>query len=252
MKFTKLHTQVPIAQIPMVMAEYLRGIVRNSRRNKKALDVRLVEQFFADRYKNDRFDDIADGRKDWYLRHVEDLLDYVSGRCDVFGDVCDLGCGSGEFIQWLSTRNFKAVRFVGVEQDKNAVAMASALGPKNATFFIGSLGKGNLSISGSFRLATLVNVLPYMPDVSEVMQDVAHVGDSPVPFLLIIDPLPSWFWERHFGGFSIRLRKPNELDGLLLQHGWEAVIRSLLVTLRVGNVGLLPLSHATLYRQIGP
>ena len=100
----------------------------------------------------------AMAEQDWYYRH-EDKIEYryAADWLNDCGNVVDVGCGIGEFSQYLPPH----INFLGLEVSTEAVKIAKSLG-RNVKQLE---PQGNFTANGQFDAVTCFQVLEHVSDI---------------------------------------------------------------------------------------
>lgn len=151
--------------------------------------------------------------------------------------VLDLGCGTGVLLSQLTERLSYEFKYVGYDIDRRLISTLSGMNHRENVFFTSKLPREE------FDFVIAVNSLCYM-NAEELSKTLA------APFmaechLIIIEPVPSWFWESRFADIQLALRMPGQLIKVASGYGFSIVESPMLSYVgRLGNRYFLPVAWA--------
>lgn len=193
------------------------------------------QKFFRQIYDKTKIDNlIFDGKDNSYFDKVASLVD--SGDYDV---IYDCGCGEASFNNYLNKLNIKFKKYIGVD-----FAVEPKIISENAEVLNDDIVSHNYALEGK-TLFVFSNVLCYLSkeDVISLLNKISH----PNVDILIIDPIPSLFWDATFDKVKLHYRSIKKVNKLMSEFGFN---NSLIVKdylWRIGKLYLRSLSYATLY-----
>lgn len=219
-----------------ILFEYFNGLIRliTKRITKPSFSNAKVRSFFSQRSKVDNFDDFTESTKKWYLNGV----DYIITKnnllnSDSTSEILDLGSGRGGILNLVNCRegNFN---YLGVDFDDIAVSKCNQnyQDKPNIQFQANDVLDFIESCQNSYDLVFIVNLLPYIEDIDNIFH---KLKKNNYKNIIICDPHPSLYWEDSFGGFSIFIRKPNEMKKALITKSFKTFDEHQLYAFKIFN-----------------
>jgi SAM-dependent methyltransferase len=213
---------LPLRRVPSILLECAKGFWKRS--GEKGLDLKeeLVQEFFSHRSKEVFFDDFTDSTQEWYLSILNGSTilqsSIHSGRSPF---VIDLGCGRCGLLRWLQNAPLSSHRYLGIDQDRYAIEYCQQRFHGLGDFKTGDVRDVRTLAAAQADLIFAVNLLPYIRDPEPVFAACQTIARGAHTLLIIVDPLPSVYWEREFGGFRIALRTGGEIMRIGEDAGWR-------------------------------
>jgi 2-polyprenyl-3-methyl-5-hydroxy-6-metoxy-1,4-benzoquinol methylase len=138
------------------------------------------------------------------------------------GKILDIGCGTGEFLNYCSTRGYEVV---GIEPNEKASAFAQKVNGVPACY-------PNLSdlasAKGSFDCITMWHVLEHVHDLNETLELVKSLLDPAGIFIIAVPNCNSWdageygkFWAAYDVPRHLYHFVGTTLEHLVSNHGFE-------------------------------
>lgn len=148
-------------------------------------------------------------------------------------NIIDIGCGKGSFYKWLksSSKNFSS--YLGID-----IALRDTQLTENAKI----VNCDVLSYSEKLphnNFVVLINSLCYFSE--DRMLNVFTNKD--ICSLLLIEPVPSLFWDAHFSNIKLFYRNPVFVKDLLVDYGFEIIDMAVDYGIKNNHVCLCPLSY---------
>jgi 2-polyprenyl-3-methyl-5-hydroxy-6-metoxy-1,4-benzoquinol methylase len=107
-------------------------VTRNSAANTARPDYRnVLYQRYVTTFKTDGWQELSQEQSEWYSRKYLPLLDGVQPT----DPILDLGCGHGQFMQFLGQRGFLNVDGIDVSPEQIEIAASRGLNAKLANAF---------------------------------------------------------------------------------------------------------------------
>jgi hypothetical protein len=167
-----------------------------------------IKLFFEENYKVKQDPLIFDGHTDKYLEQISNVID-LSKLNDV--DIIDLGCGIGSFIFWLEKNDINPRNYLGLDFAYDSKIFSDNKQIINQNFF-------DFEIPHNYY-AILINVLCYLDD--NQLDDIIAKTRKKNCKLIIIEPYPHFFWDKHFSGIKLCYRRTEILTDLLHNKGYK-------------------------------
>jgi SAM-dependent methyltransferase len=183
-----------------------------------------------------RFDDLLDATTPWYLRALEASAT-VRELLDGNPRVLDLGCGRGALARWLKGR----ARYVGVDFDEIAVRENARSMPR-ADFRAGDV-TAPLGL-GRFDAVFCINLLPYLSRVAPVFERAREAKEA---MLVVVDPVPSPFWDGDWGEFHAVFRTTRALSRPAARCGYRKIEEGRLIASRMAGLPVMAISALTVW-----
>lgn len=194
-----------------------------------------TKKFFKQIYNSAKIDDlIFDGNDNSYLDKVASIID----GCE-YDVIYDCGCGAASFYNYLNKVNIKFKKYIGVD-----FAVEPKLISQNAEVLNDDIVSHDYAVEGK-TLFVFCNVLCYLSkdDITALLNGIAHSNVD----ILIIDPIPSLFWDATFDNVKLHYRSIKKVNKLMAKFGFKnsMIVKDYLW--RIGKLYLRSLSYATLY-----
>lgn len=181
---------------------------------------------------------LLDTSTPWYVEALSSsrLLSSAIARPGPLS-VADVGCGRGGLLRWIRRRReSRPFAYAGFDLDPKTIEGNRRRFP-GAEFRVLDVRRAGPDLRSDWCF--LVNVLPYLSRPGPVLRRMARAASR----LLVMDPVPSGYWDEDFGTFRVLLRSPEEIDRLLGAAGLKAIEEGFLYGLVAGASPLLPLSR---------
>lgn len=196
-----------------------------------------TRKFFESIYSATKVDDlIFDGNDHLYLKKVEKII-RIFPQYDY---IYDCGCGNGSFFDYLQNERIIFNQYIGID-----FAIKSNDAKKKIRFVKSDVEEFAFKDQAENRLIVLCNVSCYLSDekLSAVLKKVAKEGTA----ILIIDPVPSLFWDATFDRVKLYYRSPKKMLKLVNKYGFTMEAMSKDYLIQAGLYHLFPLSYAGLF-----
>lgn len=194
-----------------------------------------TKQFFSKIYDKTKTDDlIFDGESSGYFEKIQSLISNKE-----YNVVYDCGCGEAALYNYLMATGIKFEKYIGID-----FAVSSKKIDQTAEILTDDIVQHNYELEGR-TLFVFCNVLCYMQkdDVEKFLNKVSN----PNVDILIIDPIPSLFWDATFDRVRLHYRSIKKVRRLMNKFKFR---NDMIVKDYLWNIGkwyLTPLSYATLY-----
>jgi SAM-dependent methyltransferase len=165
----------------------------------------------------------------------------------------DYGCGRGGLTHWiLNRRGSRATRYLGVDLNEAAVARdREKFPPSLAEFQVHDAAKPEPADWGVFDAVFIVNLLPYLADPLPLLTRIRPRLAGRDSIVVVVDPVPSAFWDVDYGGFRVLLRSPAALLDVMERAGYAPIELGTLHGLSILGLPALPLATCGVYRPKG-
>jgi hypothetical protein len=167
-----------------------------------------IKLFFEENYKIKQDPLIFDGHTNRYLDQISNVMDLTKLN-DV--DIIDLGCGIGSFISWLEKNGINPRSYLGIDFACDGKVFSDNMQIINQNIFDYEISQNNYAI--------LINVVGYLDD--NQLNDILIKTRKKNCKLIIIEPYPHFFWDKHFNGIKLCYRRTERLTDLLYNKGYE-------------------------------
>lgn len=198
---------------------------------------RATQIFFESVYSSTKVDDlIFDGNDHLYFEKVETLID----RNIRYDCIYDCGCGNGSFYRYAFKTRMNFGEYIGIDF---AIEKSSA---KNGIKFVKTdIEQFDFIDRFKSRLVVLCNVACYLSDekLDKMLRILATTGTR----LLIIDPVPSLFWDATFENVKLFYRKPRKVMKVIQTYGYTLESHSKDYLIKIGSQYMFPLSYASIF-----
>lgn len=201
-----------------------------------------IQTFFKNHYSCQADPLIFDGNSDGYLLQLFPLIKEI----DFIENIIDLGCGEAALYYFCKKRKIKFSKYIGIDfaiPDKIIDHDASI---HHADFTDNTTVRHLTSQSILFA----INTFCYINKIAEI-QALDTTKDNSVAQLLVLEPWPGIFWDRHFDGIWPNYRTPQELRESLFEIGWEPISQINFYYSCLFGVYVMPLSYAMTFKKRG-
>lgn len=237
-----------------VLKEYFKGIynrfINEKLCNKPDLSTDRVKCFFESRSIENRFDDFLDSNTDWYLNLINECetlnAALFSSKRSAF---LDLGCGKAQLLSWLLKKNINIGKYYGIDLNELSIKKCKKKYQDSRFHFIDGDAKDLLTeLNFNFDFVFCINIFPYVLKLQPILKSLRLRTNGKNSFVVVIDPIPSPYWERKFGGMTIALRTPKELSKTLMEEGYKLVDQQSIFTLKFSNLHFFPITNLSVWR----
>lgn len=179
---------------------------------RESLDKHKVQSFFEARSIKNNFKDFTESTSNWYMsildesKYIRQILNQENVK------ICDIGCGRGGLIEWLDEHGSN-YQYTGFDIDRVAVLKCEKkyASRNNVRFYAQDTEDIKPTIIGHQDCVFTINVLPYVDNMEDYFESVKQIITPQKTYLVVIDPIPSFYWNDTFGGFAIKIRPPKDL-----------------------------------------
>lgn len=168
-----------------------------------------VYEYFVQLYRGKPETLIFDGKDGRYLEQIN--LVYNVNNFNL-KNVLDLGCGDGSFFNWLLAQDIYLKSYTGVD-----FAHPNKKLNKNANIMQKDIVSLDLEEFGPSTIVA-INILVYLNNniAKRILNARKHNTE-----LIIIDPIPGFFWDAYWGGVRLFYRYPTKIIKILKSEGWQ-------------------------------
>ena len=205
-----------------------------------------TKMYFSKIYDGTRIDDyIFDGNDHAYLKKInhffqsEDNLNTASYKY-----IYDCGCGNCSFLSYLSQKGVNYEQYIGID-----FARSPLLIDENIQIIQSDIDKyTGFDQSDSHKLVVLCNVICYLPTAKfeSLLKRIQTKNTS----VLIIDPVPSVFWDATFDHVRLYYRDKRKVDGIMKKNGFNCKKTSTDYLFKFFGIYSFPLSYGSLYEYM--
>ena len=189
--------EIPLARFLDILRA---NIPSHLSRDRGTSDLALIRRHFGSRSG-------LSARISPYHRQIRGVLEPRAS----LGRVVDLGCGRAPIHALLREENVRMTSYLGID----AAIEDRVLGGHDRVIR-GDVLSGRTRVHRCDTLIA-VNLLCFCPDLGAI-----PLLSGSARTLLIVEPYPSLFWERHVCGIALTGRRPQALAEALGKHGWVA------------------------------
>ena len=167
-----------------------------------------VKLFFENNYNKTPDPLLFDGNTNQYLDQITNVLDIKSLNDK---DVIDLGCGSGSFLFWLEKKGVNPRSYLGLDFAHENKVLSSNKKIINQNIFEFEMPRNHYVV--------LINVACYLGNkqLDDLLKNVKERNCK----LIIIDPHPNFFWDKHFNGIKPHYRMIDDFLSLVQKKGYR-------------------------------
>ncbi len=215
------------------------------------LDGEKVKKYFQSYSPESMFDGFTDSSTKWYIDILEKskfLQKQLNRESQL--KILDLGCGRGGLYQWITSNRPSAFSYTGV--DFNDVAINRCIkifDSQNTQFAVQDVNEPLGVFDEAYDLVFCINVFPYINDISSVTANMVNACSSENGLIIVVDPVPSFYWETECGDFSIHIREPEELRKVISAAGLKILECGHLNSFSLLGMSFLPIASATIMKK---
>jgi len=161
-----------------------------------------IKLFFEKNYHEKPDPLIFDGNTGKYLDQIKNVLDIAQLNGE---NIIDLGCGSGSFLFWLKQNEVNPKSYLGLDFACHDHIISEGERIANQDIVDFDMLENHYVI--------LVNVACYLDD--EQLDTILSKVKEKQGKLIVIEPYPDFFWDKHFNGIKPFYRKTKKFLSLL-------------------------------------
>lgn len=174
---------------------------------------------------------LFDGKDEGYLQKIVSVMEIQKLTKK---RVLDIGCGNGNLFQFLESKGARPLDYIGIDFAHPSVDLA-----ENANITKIAVREYEIKSSCNPTTIFIINTLCYLDDsVTKSILESTHGNFE----IVIIEPIPSIFWDSHFDGVRLYYRNPNDVVKMLIKANWAIKAVSIDYGIRVLDKHLFPLS----------
>jgi hypothetical protein len=194
-----------------------------------------IQKLFSNSYWIEKDEFIFDGSND-YL-YYNQITKNISKQYFKNQVIIDFGCGNGSFYFWLRSSNIPITKYIGIDFAYKDTILSDEAEIRNVSFskYLENPFAGNVN-----SVAILSNTLCYISD--EIFQSILSKS-VPNDKIIIIEPYPNLFWDKHFNGIKPFYRTEKQVIKLLEDNGFVVKTCSIDYAINIKNIHLNPISY---------
>lgn len=201
-----------------------------------------IQFFFKNHYGNKADPLIFDGNSSEYLSQLYPFIKNI----DSIENIIDLGCGEGALYHFLKKMKIGFSKYIGIDFAIPKTLLGSDATIQEADF----TNKETVHFLTSKSILIAVNTFCYINKITEI-PIIRSSNEKNADQLLVLEPWPGWFWDRHFDGIWPNYRSPQELSRNLSEIGWEPINQINFYYFCLFGVYVMPLSYAMAFKKRG-
>lgn len=192
-----------------------------------------IKVYFEKIYNGFRDDFLFDGKRGLYF---EQLLFLIKDKDFKKANIIDLGSGNGALYFWLLNNGFNFDKYIGYD-----FAHKDFLINDTASIINIDITKIENDSQPPNSVYFLINVLCYL-DKTQIQEVFNKL--KPTSSLIIIEPVPSVFWDAHFNNVKIHYRKRDEVVYFLKEREYSVFSSSVDYLFQFKKLHFLPLCYS--------
>lgn len=208
-----------------------------------------VRLFYEIARGNEPDHDIIDMSQGTYRGFLDLLPEDVSTYLNPRARVLDLGCGNLSFLHHLNNRSVPPLDYYGVDILPPSDTAAKILRPR-WVFQQGDMGLIKLECPFAPNLVLACNSFCYLEDPNPLIRQAANALTDGGSFVLI-EPVPSLFWETYFSGVHLHLRKRGAHNAIMAERRLVHRGDYVLYALRFGDRPVWPVAYLSIFSKMG-
>ena len=247
----------PIKNKPKIFYEIIKGSIGRLCKNNKyvsdlGMKTHLVKEFFQERSTENNFNDFTDSSSGWYLLLIENSKMVSTLLSKGKSYILDIGCGRAFLFKWLAYYyNQQLERYLGIDFDELCITKCSLNIRDHRAKFI-SLDANNIGNIrdrfGKYSLIFCINIFPYINNLELFVKHLFSSSNKET-HVIVLDPVPSPYWEKNFGGFSIKIRTPDNICNIFIKNGFIPVEKGSLYALKFFKHCIGEICSLTIFRK---
>lgn len=200
-----------------------------------------IRAFFREHRANQPDPLVFDGALDGYCQQIIPILPASAAN-----QYLDLGCGDAGLYEFLRRRSIPFRNYIGVDF---AVGSAVACGRSDFQIIdarIQDKALEKLVLPGTHLV--FINSICYQENLDEIpvlSHAARHCGNS----LIVLEPFPGLFWDKHFSGVQPRYRAPFDLIVQLESMGWRPQKEAVFYLFKMGSTWVWPLTYGVSFQS---
>lgn len=178
---------------------------------------------------------VFDGALDGYCQQIIPIL-----PASIANQYLDLGCGDARLYEFLTKRSIPFHKYIGVDFALDSELMCSR--PDFQLVDAKMQDRALVDLLASDTHLIFINSICYQERLDEIpvlSQAAKCCGNS----LIILEPFPGLFWDRHFSGIKPNYRNPCELKMEMISMGWRPQKEAIFYLLKIGSKWIWPLTY---------
>lgn len=206
-----------------------------------------VETFYRNARGREEEYEIVDLSRGPYRQLLANLTRCVPVYLHSSAKILDLGCGDLHLLHHLERSAALPFSYWGVDILAPSTKARRLLG---SSYGFETLDLETTAFTPPFvpNLIFSSNALCYVRQHDAVLKRAAQLVEKD-GFVVLIEPLPSLFWETYFSGVHLTLRRRGALRPIMEGAGMTYVGDHLLYAFRVANWWFWPVSYLTIFRK---
>lgn len=195
-----------------------------------------IRNFFQNHREKEPDPFVFDGSTDGYCQQIIPILpDSMANQ------YMDLGCGSAKLYDFLNSRLIPFRKYVGVDFAPTSSQSIYRLDFEIINTTIQDESIVELALPGTHLV--FINSICYQDRLDKILL-LQHAARSRENSLIIVEPFPGIFWDKHFSGIRPKYRSMPELIGELENMGWRLQKQAIFYLFKLGPLWIWPLTYA--------
>jgi|GEM_PF-3814368 len=193
-----------------------------------------IQKLFSNNYWGEKDEFIFDGSSEnSYYNQITKNISLENFKNQA---IIDLGCGNGSFYFWLIA-NIPITKYIGIDFAYKDRILSDEAEIRNVSF---SEYLKNPFAENVNSVYILSNTLCYISD--ETFQSILSKS-TPNDTIVIIEPYPNLFWDKHFNGIKPFYRTEKQVIKSLEDSGFVVKTCSIDYAINIKNTHLNPISY---------
>ncbi len=216
---------------------------------RSATAAKPVERFYRDARGQEEKYEIVDLARSPYRRLLDGLSLHVPSFLAPSAKILDLGCGDLHLLHHLDRQAARPAAYWGVDVLAPSEQARRLQGPRYG-FETLDLQLATFAPPFAPNIVFSSNALCYVREPAPILERAVSLLE-PGGSIVLLEPLPSLFWETYFRGIHLQLRPRGYMQPILENLGLKHVGDHVLYALRVGSIPVWPVAYLTVF-QSGP
>ncbi len=198
-----------------------------------------IQTFFQSHYKQvDQL--VCDGNTNGFLSQLNEL-----GLFNVkTSHILDLGCGNGSLYRYIKDIGVDIPQYTGLD----FAVSGKRLDSRAIICNIDLRNSQAVNLLANENTIFAINTFCYLESLSNIPV-LKSSGRKTNNYLLVVDPWPGLFWERHFNGIWPTYRSPEKLIKEMSEIGWKPNQQVNYYLVRLFGKFFFPLSYGLSFKS---
>ncbi|MFH2065652.1 MAG: hypothetical protein ABIK15_10685 [Pseudomonadota bacterium] len=207
---------------------------------EKSLNTNSTKDFFINHYFHQQDPYVFDGSSDKYFNQLQPAINDINS----FGNIIDLGCGKFKLLTFLKKNSFKYESYIGFD----FACPEEAISEKEKTYRLDFRSEKCQYVTKNESTVFAINTFCYIKNIKDIYL-LNKANKLIAKRLIVLEPWPGLFWDRHFDGIWPTYRKPDLLAKNLAEIGWHREGQYNYYLFKICGKYLIPMSYVATFKR---